>query len=389
MRPSSDTKPPASTDLRGTWLNGVLLPCVGAAVWILVLGDSQASADGQQSLLFILGPLLLLVGIHSRLAYFLHDPIRFKLIPLPLHPIGHWRSAIRSHRMQLMATAAAGTTALALSSSLNPLIQRPLATALICQWAALCLVAFGVEPLAAGLQSALGRRFEQATKSEASAMLEFQSYISGGWTTPEAAIHLYAPALAIGLSTLLAMPLQLIIQYNLSRAGEPTALVVASAIIAAICLAAVFLGRRLYTEGLFESVPWLFEAIRTLAGPPIPEVAPAWVRNIKSPTIRLVLIQFMRVTPLPYLRAGLTVAWAAGLLMGQLYAATVIIGTTVAAGIWIVPNLQLYRNAHKRASLCGGLPLAGNARRGTPTSVHYVVLLPAAALFAIATLTRI
>jgi hypothetical protein len=96
-------------------------------------------------------------------------------------------------------------------------------------------------------------------------------------------VHLYAPALGLGLAALLAMPGQLglaLLAEGQRFAGLHAGLLGVPLVIAgAVRVAAP----RVYTLGFFEAVAWLAEATRSLAGPPEPPPRPAWVARVASP----------------------------------------------------------------------------------------------------------
>ena len=96
-------------------------------------------------------------------------------------------------------------------------------------------------------------------------------------------MHLYAPALGLGLATLLAMPGQLALA--LLAAGQAFAWLHAGLLLAPLAIAGLVrvAAPRVYGLGFFEAVAWLAEATRSLAGPPAPPPRPAWVGRLRSP----------------------------------------------------------------------------------------------------------
>jgi hypothetical protein len=220
-----------------------------------------------------------------------------------------------------------------------------------------------------------GRRFAEHSRAR-----ELQRSLGGGWTTPEAVVHLYAPALAIGLATLLAMPGQLSLERWIDGHPLGPTQIAVSVVPLLIALGLRLAAPALYRTGMWEAVPWLTEATRTLAGPPRPEPTPAWVRQVPIAWLRLLTVQFLRMTPLPYLRlaivVGLTVHAA---LRSDAPGGPAIALSLAAIGLWIVPTSTLVRARPARARLAAALPLRATQRRGQ-AGVIAVVALAAPAL---------
>ena len=119
------------------------------------------------------------------------------------------------------------------------------------------------------------RRTDSAARSSATS--------AGGWTTPEAVVHLYAPAFFLALATALAMPGQLSWERWLDGNPAGAGSWIAGLLPLAVAIGLRALAPRQYGRGLWESVPWLAEATRTLAGPPQPEPTPAWAGKNRRP----------------------------------------------------------------------------------------------------------
>ncbi|MBL4685238.1 MAG: hypothetical protein JKY37_11655, partial [Nannocystaceae bacterium] len=141
----------------------------------------------------------MLAGLFERLGSYLHAPQRRTLLPLPLPPGLHFAAATRPHRVGMLASAALGSVALGIAASADLLPAGASGTTvalLVADWGWLVLLAALTEPAIAAASAWLGRRFE-----EDSAARRLQLQAGGGWTLPEAVVHLYAPALGVGLAT--------------------------------------------------------------------------------------------------------------------------------------------------------------------------------------------
>lgn len=365
-----------------------LSPAIAAAAWWGVMaGVADQPVATQRSLVFLGGPLLLLAGLHARLFGFLHAPDRARWLPLPIDPERHFAAATASHRPAFWLTALLGVVALLLAgpegSTASGIAAR---IGLTLEFVWLVIVAAALEPFVAGLAAELGRRFPEHSRAH-----ELQRSLSGGWTTAEAVVHLYAPAFGLGLAVLLAMPGQLSWEHHLDHGG---ALNIRHLTVGAAPLAVALVLRlsavRLYRRGIWEAVPWLVEASRTLAGPPQPEPTPAWAKRIRDPWARLVIIQFWRVTPLP----GLRLALLLGLTTFAVARATPPTGTMIALwlaaiGAWIVPSGTLARDRPARARLAAALPIAGGRRNGRVGPIALAALLAPAVLSSAALACRV
>ncbi len=373
-RVSWPTKLPRWADRETAWVAVVLV----AAGWSAVMGAAvNESMESQRTLTFTGGPLLLVAGIHARMSDFLHAPQRSRLLPLPLPPVIHWRDAIRHHRVGLLGTWVAG--AIALGSLSFAVVAPPPehyanVAKLVLDWTWLCALAMGVEPLFAGLAAYLGRRFPEGHAGQG-----IQHSAGGGWTQNEAVVHLYAPALAIGTAAALAMPGQLVFM-GWDTYGELPAVAGLAAIVPlGLSLVLPRVGRNLYVSGVWEAVPWLTEATRTLAGPALPEPTPSWVASLKNPVRRVLVLQLLRATPMPMFRLVAPLLWAGAVLFWQipLGAPVVAVGLGLAA-LWIMPLRILTRQRLARARTFVALPLPEPQRRGRDPLAPVLAALPLA-----------
>jgi type IV secretory pathway VirB2 component (pilin) len=325
-------------------------------------------AATQRSLAFLGGPLLLLAGLHARLFGFLHAPDRARWLPLPIVPERHFAAALSSHRPAFWWTVALGIAALLLAAPDGTTASGiPARLGLASGFVWLSLMAVALEPFVAGVSAEFGRRFPPETRAH-----ELQRSLGGGWTTAEAVVHLYAPAFGIALAVLLAMPGQLSWEHYLDHGVLNTRQVGIGAAPLLVALGLRLMAIRLYRRGVWEAVPWLVEATRTLAGPPQPEPTPVWARRVRDPWTRLLVIQFWRVTPLPGLRLALLLAVTAFVPPSS---GPAIALWLAAIGAWVVPAGTLARDRVARARLAGALPLHQSRRSGRPGVLVVVALL--------------
>jgi hypothetical protein len=348
-----------------------LIPTFTAALWWAVMtmvGDQGAAT--QRSLVFLGGPLVLLFGLHARLFAFLHARDRVRWLPLPIPAARHWQAGIRSHLPSFALAACLAAVALYLASD----------AALVVEFVWFTVIAGLLEPVASAVAAMYGRRFPEHSRAR-----ELQRSLGGGWTTPEAVVHLYAPAFALGLAVLLAMPGQLSWERWIDGHALGPTQVAVSVVPVLIALGLRLAAPALYRTGVWEAVPWLTEATRTLAGPPQPEPTPGWVRRVPDAWARLLIVQFLRMTPLPYLRLailiGLTVhaGFAAGAPGGPAIALSF-----AAIGLWMVPAGTVARARSARARLAGALPLSPAKRRGqTGFMAAAALAMPALGLVAV------
>jgi hypothetical protein len=350
-----------------------LVPVFAAALWWGVMATvADQPIATQRSLVFLGGPLVLLAGMHARTFGFLHAPERLRWLPLPIPADRHWQSALRTRVPAFALAVTLGVFALILALPFEPMpagIPTNLGLAAGFLWLS-GFVAL-LEPAASAAAALLGRRFLEEGLGR-----EVQRNLGGGWTTPEAVVHLYAPAFFLALATGLAMPGQLTLErwldgYGLGAGAWTAAL---APLLVAIGLRA--LAPKQYRRGMWEAIPWLGEATRTLAGPPQPEPTPAWAGKIADPWIRLLVIQFLRLTPLPYLRAALLVGVAALILgrteppSGPMFAIAM-----ASIGAWLVPARAVAEQTSNRARMCGALPLPPRRRRGRAGAIVIAAML--------------
>lgn len=347
-----------------------LVPALVAAAGTTVMRSAGADAVLLRGLVFVGGPLLLLSGLHARLDSFLHAAARQQLLPLPLPAALHWAAARGPHRRGLLATGALGV-ALVGAVGLGAGLSSRAAGGLVADWLCLWLMAWLVEPIIPAVGAWLGRRFPEEGVER-----QIQLKLGGGFTIPEAVVHLYAPAFGIGLAALLAMPGQLWVDRLVDDGGPPSGLGIAALVSVAVGGVLYALAPRLYARGLFGAAPWVHEAIKTLAGPPVPEPVPGWLLTGRDPVRHLVVRQFWRTTPVPGLRLWALLGGAAwiGLAADPSVPAAAIV--LALAAIWLVPAARLRGLAQARARLCGPLPLPSPARSGRSWSAWAVLGSP-------------
>lgn len=356
-----------------TWPSAWVAPLVVAAAWSIALANEPELA-GQRGLVFAGGPFVLLAGLHARLGGYLHAPERERLLPLPIEPARHFHAAHRAHRRGLALTIAAGAGAIAAAT---------LPDALRCGWLLadflwLALAAILIEPAVAGVAAYAGRRFPANHW-----IAEAQRFGGGGWTNEEAAVHLYAPALGIGLATLVAMPGQLTLA-RLAERGAATSqhwTLLAAPMLAA--LAVRLAAGRLYAAGLWEAVPWLAEATRRLAGTGAPAPRPAFAARLPNPTLQLGVTQLLRLCPLLRLRL-VALLLASGWLVFRPVppdAPRIALWCALAA-LWLSPLQVLARERRRNAALLAALPLPAPERSGRLRGLEGALLAPPAGLAA-------
>ncbi len=360
--------PRFDTDLRG-----ILVPllCAGLlAVWLTQVADQPLMA--RRGYVFAIGPLFLLAGLHARLHAYLHDPARVNLAPLPVAPKRHWRAGRRTHIVGLVWTGFVGLAGITLGCLGGQVPTRDL-FALAGDFGLLWIHAFLVEPLIPASCAYLGRRFP-----EASAVGNSQRYLSGGWSAPEIAVYLYAPALGLALAAALAMPGQL----SLAQldAGKPLAAIHIQLLVIPLV---VSLGLRataniVYTRGFFEAVARLHESIRTLAGPPLARKVPGWLAALGhrfDPPSRAVATLTARLTPAVTLRFLLPIGWALWATQTQPSAAMWALGG-ITAGLWSIPFSRVRKGLTNFAGATAGLPLSTRAWRRAEFLLWCLCLLP-------------
>ena len=351
-----------------------LVPAAAASVWCLLLWSaSDSGAATRRSMVFLGGPALLLSGLHARLTGYLHAPGRQVLLPLPLPPAEHFAAGRARHIRGLAVTGLLGTAALALSFLADGHVDA-LQGGLLGDWLTLFLAALGVEPAIAAGAAWLGRRFAPDSLPH-----RLQHTLGGGWTLPEAVAHLYLPALGIGAAVGLALPAQLAIDLAVDGHPVPTGLWVTALGCGVVAVAAFVSAPFIYARGLFEAVPFLAEATRTLAGPPVPDPAPRFVA-ILPPVLRLIVLQYWRLTPVPALRLLVLVAVAAWLLLASTPPDPPRIAVFVVATLlWVVPATTVTRLEPARARLLCPLPIPARQRRGSHPGAAALLWTPAVA----------
>jgi hypothetical protein len=358
---------------RGEWADW-LVPALAASIWSLVLVGAQ-TLDARRGYVFAGGALVLLSGLHARLSGFLHAPSRIQLLPTPLPAATHFVAAIPRQRQGLLASCLLGCLAVSIAAGFSeqPTLQL---VALGADWLWLCLFAWLVEPFIPAASAWLGRRFP-----ERSPWRSLQRQLGGGWTRAEAVVHLYAPALGVGLAVLLAMPGQLV--FARIEGGRPLEAAFVVLALAPLLLALVLRGvsPTLYSRGLFEAVPWLTEATRTLAGAPRPLAPSRLVGWIRDPVRRLLAIQLLRITPLPVFRLLALCAWGALLLAWDRPPSLpeLAVGASL-VGLWLVPARAIARHRSARATMFAHLPLPLPQRSGSDRLMIVLLVCPPALL---------
>jgi hypothetical protein len=342
----------------GHWADW-MVPLVAAAVWSLVMFAAvDAGAGMRRSLVFVGGPLLLLAGLHARISGYLHAPSRQILLVLPLSPRQHFEAARRRHLVGLAATLGLGSAAVVVGTFTSGTFTS-VEIGLVLDWAALAVLAFAVEPMIPAVSAWLGRRFDNDSTAK-----EWQLRLGGGWTLPEAVVHLYAPALGIGAAAALAMPAQLGIDRSVDALPVPPWLWAAAGIAAGLGVVSFAVAPRVYARGVFEAVPFVAEATRTLAGPPVPESTPGFIARMKDPVLRLLVLQFWRETPLPSLRLLAVVGAAAWVALTTAPTAPHAALLLAACLLWLVPAGTLARARAARTRFLATLPLPERQRDG-------------------------
>lgn len=356
-----------------TWPGAWVAPLVVAAGWSIALAGAPELA-AQRGLVFAGGPFVLLAGLHARLGGYLHAPERQRLLPLPIAPARHFAAANPAHRRGLALTIAAGAVAIAAAT----LPDATRCAWLMADFAWLALAAILIEPGIAGAAAYAGRRFPAGHW-----LAEAQRVGAGGWTAEEAAVHLYAPALGVGLAALVAMPGQLTFA-RIAERGAATSqhwILLGAPMLLALL---VRLGaRRLYAAGMWEAVPWLHEATRRLAGTGAPVPRPAFVDRLPNPSLQLGITQLLRLCPLLRLRLIALVLASAWLVVRPVAPDAPRIALWCAlAALWLSPLQILARERRRNTAVLAALPLPGPERSGRLRGVEGMLLAPPAALAA-------
>lgn len=348
----------------------VVLPMVAAAVVTLALGSARhLGLPAARGLAFTLVPAALLVTLHVRTSGFLHDDGVAATLPLPVPPATRFALARARHLrglalQTLWLTIAIGVAARAFTDAVAPTL------ALVADAWVVCLAAVGTEPMGAAIAAHLGRR-----QGDGSLGAQLQRSLGGGWTLPEAVVHLYAPAFSLALAAALAMPAQLAIDRVADGLALPRGLLVACGLAALVVLVLRTAAPRVYARGVFDAVPWLREAMRTLAGPPTPEPAPRWIGAVSDPVLRLLLLQHLRLTPVPRLRLWALLGCAGVLALRGRPLGAAELGLLVAtAALWLLPAAAVLRERDARARLLAPLPVRPAGARALALLLAPVVI---------------
>ncbi|MEM7157495.1 MAG: hypothetical protein AAF799_31930 [Myxococcota bacterium] len=349
-----------------------LIPVVVAAAGAVVMGSTGADLVLLRGLVFVGGPLLILSGLHARLADYLHAPSRHRLLALPLAPDDHWVTAQRVHRRGLAMTGAVGALAIG-GAALGSGTDLVPAAGLVGDWLWLWLMSVLVEPLIPAAGARLGQRFDEERTEHA--VLE---RLGGGFTIPEAVVHLYAPGLVVGLAAALAMPGQLWLDRSIDGIASPPGLAIGALVALAMALGGCLWARRGYAQGFFGSVPWLHEAIRTLAGPPVPEPVPTWSLLGRDPVGHLLVRQLWRTTAVPGLRLFAMLGGTTWIALAASPSVAALATVLALVAVWLVPSMRIRALAPGRARLCAPLPLPPAGRAGRSWVLWAVVLAPVA-----------
>src|SRR5690606_34574303 len=157
----------------------------------------------------------------------------------------------------------------------------------------------------------------------------------------------------------------------------PQGLVIAALLGVLLGTLATPLAPHLYARGVFQAVPFLSEAQKTLAGPAVPEPSPVWLRALPTPGLRLWALQFVRLTPVPTLRLLLLVvavplAWKSPSLPLGL----ALVGA--ASLLWLLPARAVARLRPARRRWLAALPVAPALREGRNPAAQALLGLPVA-----------
>lgn len=357
-------RPPPLPSWPPAWPSAWVAPLLVAATWSIALA-SEPSLAGQRGLVFAGGPFVLLAGLHARLAGYLHARERERLQPLPIEPARHFVAARPQHRRGLASTTLCGLAAIAAAT----LPDLPRFGWLAGDFLLLAIAAALIEPVIAGASAYAGRRFPAGHW-----LAEAQRAGAGGWTAAEAAVHLYAPALGVGLAMVVAMPGQLTL-LRLAEQGDAAArhwaLLAAPLAIAALLR---LTARRLYAAGFWEAVPWLVEATRRLAGDGVPNPRPAFFARIGNPVLQLGATQLVRLCPLFGLRLVALLGASVWLFFRDAPpdAPRLALWCGLVA-LWLAPLQVLARERRRNAAVLAALPLPAPERAGRLRGVEGMI----------------
>lgn len=348
---------------------GWLLPLLGAgllAVWLANAGEQPLLT--RRGYIFAIGPLFLLAGLHARLAAYLHNPARFRLAPLPVHPHRHWRCSWPQHLGGLLWAGICGLAGVA-TGSLASGVGLHQSAALMADLGLLLIHALLLEPLIPAACAYLGRRF-----STDSSIGSAQRYLGGGWTAPEITVYLYAPALGLALAAALAMPGQLALAKVWAGSSWSSMYLQLLGVPLVVSLVLRMVAKHPYSRGYFEAVARLHESVRSLSGPPLARPLPGWLAALarrRTPTTAIALRLCARCTPALSLRLGILVVWATWAVASTTPALAVWALGAVCAGLWSLPFGRVWAAWAQFQRSTPGLPLArkswARARRGVWT----------------------
>lgn len=356
-----------------TWASWALPLVASSIAAALVGGAGVRGADAQRGVAFVIGPALLLVTLHARCGGYLHDDGLAATLPLPIAPRRRFAAAHRVHMIGLGWQALLGAIAMAVAAA-----DETAALSLVANYLTLVGCAALVEPLCSGASAWLGRRV--AAESFAG---QLQRTLGGGWTLPEAVVHLWAPALGLGLAAALAMPMQLALDRVFDDQLVSRGHLGACAGALALALVLRLVAPRLYAGGVFEAVPWVRQAIRTLAGPPTPTAAPRWLAWVRDPALRLTILQHQRLTPVPMLRLLVLIVAAFVVASADTAPSPAALGVVVgAAALWLLPAAAMRRHRAAKQRLLAAMPVRD------PTTAAWACLLAPVVLATMPVATR-
>lgn len=360
--PAPYVLPPPALASNDTWVRrsvGALITLAVAGLWVAHIGQNDPTTIDWQSKLW--APILLFSGLHWRQAPFLHAEYHGRAASLPIPALRHGRSAAYTHLLRWLPTLAcavvidwaSGDRSTAPTRELLPLVA----------W---CMV---VEPWVVAIMAYAGRRFP-----EDSVLHRWQGQLGGGWTTREAAIHLYAPAMGLVSAATLAMPVALALE-SLSLAalvGQPW--FVGYVCIFLLSIAATMRwAPRLFAAGYHEASVRIVEAKRSVSGPEPDLRAPAWLLRISSdPARRLLLVHIWRSASISGLRLFSLVAgsaWIATRSASPVFASALVC-------MWIAPTLYAWSCRHELTQAWASLPLARPAREGRDFGTCLIACAP-------------
>lgn len=364
------------------WPTSLVMALPLAIAWA-VTRDARAlqSADAAQTFDLVFGVLMLALGVHARNFAFQHASSVLQSASLPMRRRELWSRALARQQRLLLAHYAVGLGVMLAWGSLGA--GRALLGVL--DWTCMCSAAAVAEPLVSGATASWGRRFP--TRHPIS---ELQRSLGGGWTRPEAVVHLYAGAAALALTAVLAMPVQLtmLAQVSLDNGASVWVVVMLALSPLLVLPPAIWWGRRWYGAASFESTPWLHEATRTLAGPPAPERAPFWIQWVRDPVQRFRLLQFCRTVSLPTPRLLAPAAWALFAIKGDDVPGPLMLSMgALLLSAWLAPALRVTRTPGPERLPWQALPrrsaLSVRSGRALPWTWSLLpVLLPLAAVTA-------